>query len=145
MYNPPFDIRQEILNLVADISEQVGILNTHLGNRVPALMSRKENQIKTIHSSLAIEHNTLSLEQVTDIINGKHVLGPLNAIKEVKNAIQAYKLMQELDAHSEKDLLRAHSLMMSELVNTSGKYSQGGVGVYEGEKCIHLAPPADHS
>ena len=143
MYAPPFTITDEILRLVADISEQIGALGVMLGTRMPSPMLRKENQIKTIHSSLAIEHNSLSLQQVTDVINGKHVLGAPNEIQEVKNAVQAYQLMQSLDAHRETDLLRAHKLMMTDLVENSGQYRKGGVGVFAGEQCIHMAPPAD--
>ena len=143
MYTPPFTITYEILRLVSEISERVGELNVMLGERMPSPMLRKENQIKTIHSSLAIEHNSLSLQQVTDVINGKHVLGAPNEIQEVKNAVQAYQLMQSLDAFQEKDLLRAHGLMMTDLVENAGQYRKGGVGVFAGEQCIHMAPPAD--
>ena len=143
MYTPPFTITDEILRLVSEISERVGELNVMLGERMPSPMLRKENQIKTIHSSLAIEHNSLSLQQVTDVINGKHVLGAPNEIQEVKNAVQAYQLMQSLDAFQEKDLLRAHGLMMADLVDNAGQYRKGGVGVFAGEQCIHMAPPAD--
>lgn len=143
MYTPPFTITDEILRLVADISEQIGALSVMLGARMPSPMLRKENQIKTIHSSLAIEHNSLSLQQVTDVINGKHVLGAPNEIQEVKNALQAYQLMHDLDAFQEKDLLRAHGLMMAGLVENAGQYRKGGVGVFAGEQCIHMAPPAD--
>ena len=143
MYTPPFTTTDEILRLVAEISEQIGALSVKLGARMPSPMLRKENQIKTIHSSLAIEHNSLSLQQVTDVIEGKHVLGAPNEIQEVKNALQAYQLMQSLDAFEEKDLLRAHGLMMTDLVNKAGQYRKEGVGVFDGEKCIHVAPPAD--
>ena len=144
MYTPPFTITDEILRLVSEISERVGELNVMLGERMPSPMLRKENQIKTIHSSLAIEHNSLSLQQVTDVINGKYVLGAPNEIQEVKNALQAYQLMQDLDAFQEKDLLRAHGLMMADLVDNAGRYRKGGVGVFAGEQCIHMAPPADN-
>ena len=143
MYTPPFTITDEILRLVSEISERVGELNVMLGERMPSPMLRKENQIKTIHSSLAIEHNSLSLQQVTDVINGKYVLGAPNEIQEVKNALQAYQLMHDLDAFQEKDLLRAHGLMMVDLVDNAGQYRKGGVGVFAGEQCIHMAPPAD--
>ncbi len=111
-----------MLHLVSEISEQVGILNARLGENVPSPMLRKKNQIKTIHSSLAIENNTLSLKQVTDIVNGKHVLGAPDEIQEVKNAIEAYRLMPQLDAFKEKDLLKAHGLMMKDLVKQAGNY-----------------------
>jgi len=140
MYTPPFTVTDEILHLVSEISEQIGTLNALLGERMPSPMLRKENQIKTIHSSLAIEHNSLSLQQVTDVIDGKHVLGAPNEIQEVKNALQAYQLMLQLDAFSEADLLRAHSLMMVDLVDNAGHYRKGSVGVFDGDKCIHVAP-----
>ena len=143
MYIPPFTITSEIMRLVSEISEQVGIVTTVLGDNVPSPMLRKANRIKTIHSSLAIEHNTLSLKQVTAIIDGKHVLGAPNEIQEVKNALQAYHLMSELDAFKEKDLLKAHELMMMALVDNAGCYRHAGVGVFDGDKCIHMAPPAD--
>ena len=144
MYTPPFTITDEILRLVSEISERVGALSVVLGTRMPSPMLRKENQIKTIHSSLAIEHNSLSLQQVTDVINGKHVLGAPNEIQEVKNALQAYQLMYDLDAFQEKDLLCAHGLMMADLVDNAGRYRKGSVGVFAGEQCIHMAPPADN-
>lgn len=103
---------------------------------------RKENRIKTIHSSLAIENNSLSLKQITAIIEGKHVLGNPNEIKEVKNSIQAYDLLLSLNPYNEKDLLKAHKLMMQDLVERNGKYRIDGVGIFDGEKVVHLAPPA---
>ena len=143
MYTPPFIVTDEILHLVSEISEQIGTWNALLGERMPSPMLRKENQIKTIHSSLAIEHNSLSLQQVTDVIDGKHILGAPDEIQEVKNALQAYQLMLKLDAFSEADLLRAHSLMMTDLVDNAGHYRKGSVGVFDGDKCIHVAPSAD--
>ena len=107
MYTPPFNISSRMLHQIADISEQLGIIISHLGENAPSPLLRKKNQIKTIHSSLAIEHNSLSLKQVTDIIDGKRVLGAPDEIQEVKNAIEAYRLMPQLDAFEEKDLLKA--------------------------------------
>ena len=141
MYTPPFTITSEILHLVSTISEQVGALSASPNGNSPSPMLRKKNQIMTIHSSLAIEHNSLSLQQVTDIIEGKHVLGAPNEIQEVKNALQAYQLMQQLDAFDEKDMLKAHGLMMKDLVDKSGCYRKVGVGVFNGDRCIHMAPP----
>ena len=133
-----------MLHLISGISEQVGIINARLGENVPSPILRKKNQIKTIHSSLAIENNTLSLKQVTDIIDGKRVLGAPDEIQEVKNAIEAYRLMPQLDALKEKDLLKAHELMMKGLVKQAGHYRQEGVGVFDGNgNCLHMAPPAD--
>ncbi len=141
-YIPPFQITAEILRLVSEISELVGALSMSLGDKMPSPMLRKANQIKTIHSSLAIEHNSLSLKQVTDIVDGKHVLGAPNEIREVKNALQAYQLMAQLDAFKEKDLLKAHGLMMYGLMNNAGHYRYDSVGVFDGSRCIHMAPPA---
>ena len=144
MYQPPFNITPEMLHLISGISEQVGIINARLGENVPSPILRKKNQIRTIHSSLAIENNTLSLKQVTDIIDGKRVLGAPDEIQEVKNAIEAYRLMPQLDAFNEKDLLKAHELMMKDLVKQAGHYRQEGVGVFDGNgNCLHMAPPAD--
>ena len=143
MYKPPFSITDHILDLVSKISEQIGVLNTSIGDDAPSPLLRKKNRIKTIHSSLAIENNTLSLKQVTDIIDGKHVLGAPDEIQEVKNAVAAYRLMSQLDAFKEKDLLKAHGLMMKDLVRHAGHYRQDGVGVFDGNgNCLHMAPPA---
>ena len=140
-YVPPFTVTDEITNLVAEIAEAIGRL-TAGSDCLSAPQLRKENRIKTIHSSLAIENNSLSLDQVTAIIGGKRVLGAPNEIREVKNAIDAYELLMELNPYQEKDLLRAHSLMMSDLVRECGRYRQGGVGVFSGDRCVHVAPPA---
>ncbi len=142
MYTPPFSITSKVIDLISRISEQIGELNS-LESSPKSIKLRKENRIKTIHSSLAIENNSLSIEQITAIIEGKRVLGAPNEIQEVKNALQAYDLLLTLESTNEKDLLRAHSLMMSDLVNQSGKYRSGGVGIFNGEKIVHLAPPAD--
>lgn len=141
MYTPPFNITSKIMRLVSEISEQLGMLTAQLGSNAPSPMLRKKNQIKTIHSSLAIEHNSLSLKQVTDIVDGKHVLGAPDEIQEVKNAIEAYRLMPQLNAFNEKDLLKAHGLMMKDLVRNAGHYRQEGVGVFDGDRCLHMAPP----
>ena len=140
-YTPPFAITEEIALLVAEIAEMVGLLSA-TADQHPSPQLRRENQIKTIHSSLAIENNTLSEEQVTAIVEGKHVLGTPNEIQEVKNAIEAYNLMITLNPYCEKDLLKAHKLMMANLVRECGRYRSGGVGVFNGEVCVHMAPPA---
>ena len=141
-YEPPFKITDEIINLVAQIAEKIGELKSFEKSPLHVEL-RKENRIKTIHSSLAIENNSLSIEQITAIIEGKRVLGSPNEIQEVKNAVQAYDLLLELNPYEEKDLLRAHQLMMAELVEHSGKYRNGGVGIFDGKEVVHLAPPAD--
>lgn len=140
-YVPPFTITDEITTLVAEIAEKVGHL-TASAEQLPTPQLRRENRIKTIQSSLAIENNSLSLDQVTAIVEGKRVLGAPNEIQEVKNAIDAYELMLELDPYKEKDMLKAHKLMMTDLVRECGRFRSGGVGVFNGEVCIHMAPPA---
>ena len=140
-YVPPFEITEEISNLIINIAEIVGHLSAFAGN-MPAPMLRKQNRIRTIQSSLAIENNSLSVEQVTAILNGKRVLGAPNEIKEVKNAVDAYNLLFELNPYKESDLFRAHRLMMSDLVSENGRYRSEGVGIFDGSSCIHLAPPA---
>ena len=142
MYQPPFEITSKIIELISKISEKIGEINS-LQNSPHQIKLRKENRIKTIHSSLAIENNSLSIEQITAIIDGKRVLGNPNEIKEVKNSIQAYDLLLSLNPYNEKDLLKAHELMMQDLVDRNGKYRTDGVGIFDGEKVVHLAPPAD--
>ena len=141
-YEPPFKITSQIIDLISQISEAVGEINS-LENNPRHLELRKENRIKTIHSSLAIENNSLSIEQITAIIEGKRVLGNPNEIQEVKNALQAYELLLTLNSYEEKDLLKAHKLMMNDLVERNGKYRNEGVGVFDGKQVVHLAPPAD--
>lgn len=140
-YVPPFEITDEISNLIISIAEIVGHLSAATDN-MPAPMLRKQNRIKIIQSTLAIENNSLSVEQVTAILNGKRILGAPNEIQEVKNAIDAYNLLFELNPYKEDDLFKAHRMMMSDLVSENGRYRNGGVGVFDGERCIHLAPPA---
>jgi len=141
-YKPPFHMTDKMISLIAEISEQVGRITVlQEGTISPHL--RRENRIRTIHSSLAIEHNSLSLEQVTAILDGKRILGKPNEIKEVQNAYEAYELMLRLDPASVDDLLKAHKLMMNGLVLENGKFRSGGVGVFDGEVLIHMAPPAE--
>ena len=141
-YEPPFKITSQIIDLISQISEAVGEINS-LENSPRHLELRKENRIKTIHSSLAIENNSLSLEQITAIIEGKRVLGSPNEIQEVKNALQAYELLLTLNPYEEKDLLKAHKWMRADLVERNGKYRKDGVGIFDGNQVVHLAPPAD--
>lgn len=141
-YRPPFHITDKIISLISEISEQVGRITVlQEGTVSPHL--RRENRIRTIHSSLAIEHNSLSLEQVTAILDGKRVLGNPNEIREVQNAYQAYELMLQLDPLSVEDLLKAHRLMMNGLVPENERFRSGGVGVFDGDVLIHMAPPAE--
>lgn len=129
------------MRLIAEISEKVGAI-TALSDNPLSLQLRRENRIKTIHSSLAIENNTLNIQQITDIIDGKRVLGAPDEIQEVTNAVEAYKLLLQLNPYNEKDLLHAHRLMTADLVKLNGKYRNGGVGIFNGTKVVHVAPPA---
>ena len=141
-YIPPFTVSAEAINLIAEISAQIERYAIRL-EQEDGLRLRKANRIKTIHSSLAIEGNTLSEDEVRDIIDGKNVVAPIRQIQEVKNAIKTYELYPTLDAFKEKDLLKAHGVMMEALVDNAGRYRRGGVGVFGEKGLVHLAPPAD--
>lgn len=140
-YSPPFQMTDEIMNLVAEISELVGIVSVD-GQFTPDPKLRRENRIKSIYSSLAIEQNTLSLDQVTAVIDGKRVLGPPKDIREVQNAYEAYERLSELDPESMEDLLLAHRMMMQDLVPDAGCFRNGNVGVFCGEQLMHAGTPA---
>ena len=139
-YIPPFKVSAEAINLIAEISAQIERYAIRL-EQEDGLRLRKANRIKTIHSSLAIEGNTLSEDEVRDIIDGKNVVAPIRQIQEVKNAIKTYELYPTLDAFKEKDLLKAHGVMMEALVDNAGRYRRGGVGVFGEKGLVHLAPP----
>lgn len=141
-YIPPFDLTSEMFELSNEIMENLGRLSDINDlEKLPRL--RKISRLKSIHSSLAIEQNTLSLDQVTDIIDGKRVLGAQDEILAVKNAFSAYKEIRNVDPYELKDLLRIHGLMMDNLVEEAGKLRTGAVGVFDGEgNVVHTAPPA---
>lgn len=141
-YVPPFDITNRMLELSSEIMEQVGKLsNVNELERLPRL--RKVSRIKSIHSSLAIENNTLSMKQVTDVIEGKRVLGPADDILAVQNAFAAYQELDKIDAYSLADLMKVHGIMMKGLVPESGMLRTGDVGVFDSKgNVIHIAPPA---
>ena len=142
-YIPPFTMTEEITNLVIEIAELTGAMTVSQQlSKNPKL--RRENRIKSIHSSLAIEQNTLTIEQVSDVIEGKRVLGPPQDIREVKNAFEAYEIMTGLNPYSVKDLLKAHKIMMEGLVKEAGTFRSKGVGVYAGEQLIHTGTPANY-
>lgn len=129
---PPFEITNQMIDYVAEIAELVGKLNGM--NRLTANPTlRRSNRIRTIHGSLAIEQNTLSLEQVTAVLNGKHVLAPPKDIAEVKNAYEIYERLDELDPYSVDDLLTAHGIMTRGLVEESGMFRTRPVGVVDSE------------
>lgn len=143
LYQPPFTMTEEITNLVIEIGEQVGAVAAY-DSLQPNPTLRRENRIKSIHSSLAIEQNTLTLEQVSDIIDGKRVLGPPQDIREVKNAYEAYERISSLDPYSVKNLLLAHRIMMEGLVKEAGVFRSKNVGVYAGNQLIHAGTPANY-
>lgn len=142
MYKPPFTVSSKAINLIAEISSQIEryTINMEQGD---LLKLRRANRIKTIHSSLAIEGNNLSEGEVQAILNGKKVVAPLKEIQEVRNAIKTYELFSKLNPFSVQDLLLAHKTMMSGLIDQPGKFRKGGVGVFEGNKTIHIAPAAE--
>ncbi|MBN4077078.1 Fic family protein [Mariprofundus ferrooxydans] len=141
-YQPPFMVTPRIIDLVGKISEAVGRLSV-CAESDQALRLRRINRIRTIHGSLAIEGNTLSEEQITAILEGKHVIAPPREIQEVKNAIIAYDGLDEWNPEVESDLLEAHHVLMAGLIDQPGMYRNGGVGVMDkGKEVIHMAPPA---
>lgn len=139
-YQPPFSITPAILRSVADICELLGrwsvaadaALSPHL---------RRNNRIRTIQASLAIENNTLSLEQVTAVIEGKRVLGLPREIQEVRNAFSAYERLADWRADRAGDLLAAHGVLLAGLAGDAGSFRVGGVGIYRGQELVHMAPP----
>lgn len=140
-YVPPFQITNEILSYVASISEKIGKMSA-VSNLESKPHLRRNNRIKSIHSSLKIEANSLSLGQVRDVINGKMVLGEQKEIQEVKNAYAAYEKMDEIDPYSIKSLKELHGIMTKYVVEESGDFRQGEEGVFNGDECIFMCPPA---
>lgn len=142
-YKPPFTMVDEITNLVIEIAELTGrITITEELSKNPTL--RRENRIHSIYSSLAIECNSLTIEQVSDVINGKRVLGPPKDIREVQNAYEAYDMLAKLNPYAISDLLIAHKIMMLDLVKESGIFRNKGIGVYASEILIHAGTPQQY-
>ncbi|MFZ2170681.1 MAG: Fic family protein [Methylococcaceae bacterium] len=140
-YQPPYCITANILNSVAEISELLGRWSAgYQGALSPQL--RRENRIRTIQASLAIEHNSLSLEQVTAILEGKPVLGLPREIQEVRNAFAAYEQLPHWQATNGEHLLAAHECLMLGLVDNAGQWRSGGVGIFREQELVHMAPPA---
>ena len=142
MYKPPFTVSPKAINLIASISSQIERYAIKM-EQGDSLRLRRANRIKTIHSSLAIEGNTLSEGEVKAVLEGKTVVAPIKEIQEVRNAIKTYELYPKLDPFSLQDLLLAHGTMMAGLVDEAGMFRKGGVGVFDGDKPIHIAPQAD--
>ena len=141
-YQPPLTLTAAMFALVAEISEQVGRLSALSATALTPQL-RRGNRIRTIQASLAIENNTLSVEQVTAVLDGKQVLGLPREIQEVRNAFATYEVMPSWQSAARVDLLKAHGLLMRGLVDDAGQFRQGGVGIYRGERLLHMAPPAN--
>jgi len=140
---PPYDITPIILKLITSISEKIGEVNANFLNK-PSTKLRKQNRIKTIHSSLKIEGNTLTEEQITAILENKRVIGPQKDIKEVLNAIEIYDNLEQFNPYNEASFLKAHETLMNDLIEKAGKYRNQGVGIVKGSKVEHLAPPFEN-
>lgn len=142
-YQPPFTVSNKMLVLVANISEAIGRLSVNFGNEEDhALRLRKINQMRTIQGSLAIEGNTLTIEQITSILDGKRIIAPPKEVQEAHNAISTYKALLTWQPSNEHDLLSAHKKLMFGLMPDAGMWRSGGVGVMLGDKVVHMAPPA---
>ncbi len=140
---PPYHVTSLILNLISQISIKLGEINAnYLNKQTPQL--RKSNRIKTIHSSLQIEGNTLSIDQVSALLENKRIIGPQKDVKEVMNAIKAYEQLSTFESYSEKSFLRAHKMLMEGLIPNSGQYRKSGVGIMKGNQLTHVAPPAEN-
>lgn len=140
---PPYDISPKILKLISSISEKIGEVNAnYLSKQSPQL--RKQNRIKTIHSSLQIEGNTLTEEQITALIENKRIIGPEKDVLEVLNAIKVYEKLEEYKFTSDKSFLKAHLELMNGLIESAGKYRKQGVGIVKGTKVEHIAPPYEN-
>ena len=140
-YQPPFQLSHRMTARMADIAERLGAWKAaNRGALVPEL--RRGNRIRSLQASLAIEQNTLSVEQVTAVLAGKPVLGSPKEVQEVRNAFTAYETMERWQPHRLADLLQAHGLLMAGLVDRPGKLRDGDVGIWRGSKLLHMAPPA---
>ncbi len=138
---PPYDITAIILKLTTSISEKLGEIKAYFLDK-PSPNLRKKNKIKTIHSSLKIEGNTLSEEQITAILDNKRVIGPKQDILEVLNAIEVYGRISQFSPFSVKSFKMAHRLLMNGLIDKPGEYRKKSVGIAHGKEIAHVAPPA---
>lgn len=139
---PPYKITGKILKLVASISERIGEVNSAHLNKPPSEL-RKKNRIKTIHASLEIEGNTLTIEQITAIIENKRVIGPKKDILEVKNAMEVYEYLDRFNPHSLDSFLEAHEKLMKGLIESAGRLRRKSVGIVKGSDVAHIAPPCE--
>ena len=140
---PPYIITPKILRLITSISEKIGEVNANFLNRSSPKL-RKQNRIKTIHSSLKIEGNNLTEEQITALLEHKRVIGPKKDVVEVLNAIEIYENLEKYNPKNETSFLKAHLKLMEGLIENPGKYRKQGVGIVKGSKVEHMAPPSDN-
>ncbi len=140
MQKPPYTITSKILKLITSISEKIGAINANYINK-PSPTLRKQNKIKTIHSSLKIEGNTLSEAQITALLENKKVVGPKKDVEEVLNAIAVYNNLEHYKPNSEVSFLKAHKQLMKGLVNKPGTYRTESVGIAKNNTIEHIAPP----
>jgi len=141
LYAPPLTLTPALLSQVAAIAEALGRWSARQ-DALPSPRLRRENRIQTIQASLAIEQNSLSLEQVSALFDGQRVLGPARDIQEVRNAIAAYDALPRWDPANPDHLLEAHGLLLAGLIDAPGRFRSGGVGIYRGDQLVHMAPPA---
>lgn len=140
-YVPPYTMTAEIVHLIAEICQIVGRFAATADVMITPRL-RRENRIRSIQGSLAIEQNSLSLDQVTAVIQGRRVLGSPREIQEVRNAFAAYEALPNWSPMEMDDLLAAHRLLMAGLVDEPGVFRRGGIGVFQGQQVVHVAPPA---
>ena len=141
-YEPPFKITSKAINLISQISADMERFKIRL-EQEDGIRLRKINRMKTIQGSLAIEGNTLTEEQVTALIEGKHVIAPMREVQEVKNAIKVYEKCMSFNPYKEKDLLKAHEILTMGLLDNPGHFRKGGVCIAGKNGISHIAPPAD--
>lgn len=143
LYQPRYSNTDEIVSLVAQIAARVDVLAIQNGmEQSPKL--RRVNRILTVHSSLAIENNSLSIDQVSALMDGKRILAPPEDICEVENAFKVYNKLLDFNPYDSMDLLAAHSILMKDLVKEAGRFRSGNVGVFKGIEVVHIAPPAEN-
>ena len=142
-YIPPFEISNEMLKKVSNIMEKIGKLDSFTNlDKTPHL--RKQTKINSVHSSVAIENNSLSLEQVKDVINGKLVIGKQKDIQEVKNAYKAYEMLKDINPYSIDDLKKVHGVITFLVEEVSGEFRTSSEGLFDDNgNCIFVCPPGD--
>lgn len=139
---PPYNVSNQILELISSISEKLGEIKLARLSKPPTML-RKENRIKSIQSSLEIEGNTLTVEQITDLLNNKRVIAPQKDILEVKNAIRVYASLNKFKVHSLQSFCDTHKLLMNGLINNAGVFRTSSVGILHGNKVAHVAPAGE--